>query len=138
MAKILIVEDNDELREFFVILLNLNKHAAIAVSTKKEIVTQIELLIPDLIIMDVMLGNEDGREICKEIKKSHKNIKILLMSASPKLLQNYKDCNADGTIEKPFELKSILDKIESLLEIKLEVPSLVLAKKWTLVKIGPH
>ena len=115
MAKILIVEDNVELTELIAILLEKNNHHVGKASSGEETFLQLDLLKPQLILLDIMLGKEDGRDICKEIKKTNKGIKIILISANAKLLENYEQCEADTIIEKPFELKIILNKIGELL-----------------------
>ncbi len=88
------------------------------VKSKSDLLLLIKSFSPDLIMLDIFLQGEDGREICKELRK-HKETKylcILLFSASSKELANYKDHGADGFIEKPFGLNGIIEKIEATLE----------------------
>ena len=72
---------------------------------------------PDLIIMDIMLGAQDGRNVCKQLKSQHetKHIPIIIMSASPGKLNGHKEHLADDILEKPFALSDLLSKMNKLL-----------------------
>ena len=69
---------------------------------------------PDLIIMDIDLNREDGRNICREIKSNPETmlIQIFLISGNHDLLENYAQYLANDFIQKPFEMSTILQKIE--------------------------
>ena len=117
MATILILDDSTELLEMLQIIFKMNGHTAILSNTKEIFLKELKICKPDLILIDIYLRHNDGREICKDLKKGEetKNIPVLLISASPDKLQAYKDCNADGMIEKPFDLDNLMSQIESLI-----------------------
>jgi len=115
MAKILIIDDNHDLRDFFSILLKKYGFETRTATSRDEIDSHLTLFNPDLIFLDVLLGNEDGRDLCKEIKKINKNITIILLSGNPQVLSNYDLYKADDIIEKPFEIKEILMKIKKFI-----------------------
>ena len=68
---------------------------------------------PDVILMDMWLSGEDGRDICKMIKQHQefKNIPVVIMSASRGLGDSAIESGAIDFIPKPFELEEILEKI---------------------------
>ena len=68
---------------------------------------------PDIILMDVILGQEDGRELCKSLRQDphYKQITLILFSASPKNLKDFRECGADGAIEKPFSMADLINQI---------------------------
>src|ERR1700735_3767534 len=104
MAKILVLEDNTDLLEFICILLERNKLEVKGCSSSNEMKLILESFIPDLLIIDVMIKDqnsrdEDGRELCKEFKANNKNIPVILTSANPKVLVNYDVWKADDIIE---------------------------------------
>ncbi len=71
---------------------------------------------PDVILMDVNLGGEDGRKICKMLKEEHLiHCPVILFSANPDNLKKFEEWLADGVIEKPFELKRLTETIGSYL-----------------------
>jgi DNA-binding response OmpR family regulator len=111
MKRILVVDDNDDLLEMFTQIFTINKYEVKTTSLKKDIIPLILRFQPHLILIDIMLSGADGREICRDIKETHKHIPIILISANANLLENYTDCNADDVIEKPFDLKELLEKV---------------------------
>lgn len=118
MSKIVIVDDSMDLLEVLRFFLEEKGYEVETVTTQQDLISIIQSFSPDLIILDIYLQGEDGREICKELRKqeSDKYLCILMFSASAKALINYKEYGADGYIEKPFGLNEIVTKIESTLE----------------------
>ena len=115
MAKILIIDDSPDLLDMLSMILKIRGHEIITSIDFLGSIKSINKFQPDLLILDVLLGSYNGRDICKEIKKFFPALPILLMSASSKLLLNFKDCNADAVLEKPFEMHVLNQTIASLL-----------------------
>lgn len=118
MSKIVIVDDSPDLLEVLKFFLEEKGYEVETVTRQNDLIPLIKSFSPDLIILDIYLQGEDGREICKKLRKQEetKYLCILMFSASPKALINYKEYGADGYIEKPFGLNEIVDKIEHTLE----------------------
>ena len=118
MSKILIVDDSADLLEVLKFFLEEKGYIVETVSNKSDLLPLTESFSPDLIILDIYLAGEDGREICKELRsrKGTRYLCILIFSASAPALEEYKEYGADGFIEKPFGLNDIIEKIESCLE----------------------
>lgn len=120
VSNILIIDDSVELLEVFEYFL---KEAGYTVRTAKSVPSIIPEIIsfkPDIILLDVKLNGYDGRDICKSLKghEDTKHIPIILMSAYPNALNNYAECLADETLEKPFNLADVKRKIELVLQSK--------------------
>lgn len=117
MSKLLIVDDSVALLEVMKNILERNGYVVKTLSRAPDIFKEINEFQPDLIILDIFLAGEDGREVCKEIKKNveTKDICVLVFSASPKTLENYDSYSADDYIEKPFDITTLVEKIESIL-----------------------
>ena len=120
MAKILIVDDSDDLLETLTMMLKVKEHEIITSNNFSDTVKSILSFHPDLLILDVLLGNSKGREMCKSIKKFFPVLPILLMSANPELLKDFEACNADAILEKPFDMYKLNDTINGLLKRKLQ------------------
>jgi DNA-binding response OmpR family regulator len=118
MARILIVEDYLDLVYFFSVFLEREGFQVKSVPSKKGIESNIDHFNPDLVLLDVKLSSDDGREICKAIKQMNKAIPVILMSTNPQLLENYIKYNADDIIEKPFDNDEVLNKINNILADK--------------------
>ena len=72
---------------------------------------------PDLILLDVMLADHDGRDICKKIKEdkdnSVANIPVIMISATHDLAQCLTQQGAPNDfVAKPFDMNNLLHKIE--------------------------
>src|ERR1700712_3266927 len=104
MARVLVIDDTQEHLLLLQMMLELKAHKVETASTKEECLAKLETFNPDIILLDVLLRNNySGRTLCKQIKKTSPHIYIILLSADQPSLKDYKQCNADGVIEKPFE-----------------------------------
>ena len=115
MAKILLIEDSPDLAEMLTLLLRLKSHDVVTASSNITAKQKIDNSPFDLILIDVWLGRDSGKELCKQIRKTDKKVPIILMSANPGLLKDYAECEANAVIEKPFNIKSITEQINALL-----------------------
>lgn len=72
---------------------------------------------PDLILLDIWMSGHDGRDICKQLKNDpqYNEIPILMISASRDIRQSALDAGANDFMEKPFEMDSLLNKVDFLL-----------------------
>ena len=118
MSKIIIVDDSEDILNVMRYFLEEKGYTIETVTNHDELIPLIKSFSPSIIILDIFLSGEDGREICRQLRKhqSTRHLCVLMFSASPKALTNYADYGADGFIEKPFSLTDIVDKIENVLE----------------------
>ncbi len=116
MSKILIVEDNRMIVEIISLLLQMEGYQTRAVIDPAELPFQVQTYQPDLIILDVMLGSTDGREICRQLKNSTQtmHIPIIMCSATDEFYQR-KDFGADDYILKPFDIDVMASKVKKQL-----------------------
>ena len=117
MSKLLIVDDSAALLEIMKNILERNEYKVKTLTNAKDIYNEIRVFQPDLLILDIFLAGNDGREICRELRKNveTKHICILVFSASPKTLEDYESYGADDFIEKPFNITNLVEKIKSVL-----------------------
>ena len=73
--------------------------------------------LPDLLLLDIWMSGEDGRDICKKLKQEPltKNIPVIMISASRDIKESAMDAGADDFLAKPFEMNDLLKKIEDLI-----------------------
>lgn len=109
MLKILIVEDEQAVREFLVKTFDMIGYITLAASTGKEALEIFEAQHPQAIFLDLMLPDKDGLEVLKEIKtKDPNNIVIVVSSKTEdKIIKKAKDLGAIEYITKPFFRESI-------------------------------
>ena len=118
LPRILIVEDNFELREF---LRDLFAPSYQVISAKdgqegKEMALK---YIPDLIISDIMMPGIKGNELCKILKNdvntSHITIILFTAKGAPESIVDGYDCGADDYIVKPFETELLVKKVNNII-----------------------
>ena len=68
---------------------------------------------PDLLLLDIWMSGEDGRDICKKIKEDEaiKGVPVIMISASRDIRESAMEAGADDFIAKPFEMNELLQKI---------------------------
>ena len=117
MKKILVVDDDVDILTVVQLVLDTNGFDVEAISNWKLIYSRIDTFKPDLILLDVSLGNQDGRNLCKQIKSSEeiKNIPIILFSANHNVQKSINECGANSFIAKPFDLKNLIEGINNQL-----------------------
>lgn len=112
MKKIFLVEDDTDIREMIEFLLVDLNYIVEAFSSAEEFYTGIDSHHPDLILLDIVLPDGDGSDICEEIKAAGEtsSIPVVLMSAhiDPRRLR--KSC-ADDFISKPFDIDDFTARI---------------------------
>lgn len=116
MQKILIVEDDEKLRNELETFLNNNGYQAETLKSFNHTIQDILNRNPNLLLLDVNLPNADGEYICKEIKKQS-NLPIIIVTSRNNEIDELLSLNygADHYITKPFHLQILLAKIASLL-----------------------
>ncbi len=70
--------------------------------------------LPDLLLLDIWMSGQDGRDICRYLKMNPetKHIPVILISASRDLAKSASDAGADDFLSKPFEMQELLEKVE--------------------------
>ena len=117
MKKILVVDDNEDILQIMKLFLNSKGFTVLTEPNGRETYNQVDNYQPDLIILDVFLGNSDGRQICNELKNDDrtKNIPIIIFSANAKPEEVMRACKADDFLSKPFELNDLLAVVNEYL-----------------------
>jgi DNA-binding response OmpR family regulator len=112
------VDDTRDILDALVIIMTMQGHEVKGVSTKAELFKELAIKKPDVLLLDVFLSYADGRDICKEIKSTqgYESISIVLISASPRLLDNFEECKADAILEKPFDLSHLVKLVDSFMQ----------------------
>ena len=114
MKKLLIVDDSTELLAMQR-LLSFYNFSVRGAKDRKSLMTEVEVFKPDVILLDVLLGEEDGRKICRELREqlANKNVAVILFSGSEKHIEDYQEWGADGAITKPFAINDLVNQLKS-------------------------
>lgn len=114
-SRILIVEDDHDILSIIDYLLTNAGYSTITSEDGEEIVSLIQETHPKLVLMDVRLGKNDGRELCKLVKQQHMQVPVVLMSAHRDLSDLYLKSCADNFIAKPFDIDQLVETVEHTL-----------------------
>jgi DNA-binding response OmpR family regulator len=120
MAKILIAEDERDIRELITFTLRFAGHQVIATSNGEEAYDAAMLEIPDLILLDVRMPRMSGYEACVQIKANKTTHKIPVVFLSAKGQESEVraglESGADEYILKPFSPEQLNEQIQTILE----------------------
>ena len=110
---ILIADDDDDIRELLSAVLNMKGYNVAAVT---DINPQDIKEKPDLILLDVLLGGKNGKDICSALKNysSTKDIPVIMFSGLSDAKQQCLAAGADEFILKPFKIPVLVNLIENL------------------------
>lgn len=125
VPKILIVEDDLDMQEMMVNFMQKNGFMVIAANNADELTEKLKSQRVDLILLDVMLGDENGISICREIRETN-NIPIIIvsaLSADQDRLSGF-EVGADDYIVKPFNPQILLAKVKAILKRGTKIASL--------------
>lgn len=115
---VLVVEDNDDIRNFLRLTLEPNFRVFESVDGESGIAKAIEL-IPDIIISDIMMPGVDGFELTKTLKKQEKtsHVPIILLTAKAGVENRIEglEVGADAYIPKPFSSDELHARINNLI-----------------------
>lgn len=116
---IYLVEDDESIRELLVYTLNGQGLVAEGFAYPSDFWHAMEKKIPDLVLLDIMLPEEDGLEILQKLrkKKETKNIPIAMLTAKGSEYDVVKglDGGADDYIPKPFRMMELVSRVKALL-----------------------
>jgi len=142
MNKILIVEDEDALRELIAFNLTKAGYDVIESENANDALIFIEEITPDLIILDVMMPGLKGTQLLQLLKRSPKfsNIPVIIISArsSESDIVEGLELGADDYITKPFSMKVLIAKIKILLRKKQEKTENIIEYKGIIVDLEKY
>ena len=115
--QIMIVDDDVDNLELMQLIFECAGYNARGSTTGKDIQQVQPGDLPDLILLDVELAEDEGGAICKHLKTNEltKAVPIIMLSAYVPIRQLRESYPADDFLAKPFELDILLDKVEKLL-----------------------
>ena len=119
MALIYIVEDDESIREIEEFALKNSGHKVLGFPDAKSFYKQMTEVIPDLVLLDIMLPDENGNEIVKKLRRNSntKKLPIILVTAKTAdidLVKGLED-GADDYIKKPFSVMELISRVKALL-----------------------
>lgn len=113
--KILVIDDDPAMTELVKILLTSADHVVLTTNSGKDGVGIVKAESPDVILLDLMMPEMDGWQVCKSIRKfSETPIIILSALDNPGMVARALDCGADDYIIKPVPSGVLIAHINNL------------------------
>jgi DNA-binding response OmpR family regulator len=121
MHTVLVVDDDQDILRLMADILGSRKYRVVTGRTGREALAKVREAMPDLVILDGMLPEVHGFEICRQLKSSERfrHIPVIMVSAvhtgwrfAADVKEKY---GADDYLEKPFETADLLRRVETLL-----------------------
>ncbi|MFN8459213.1 MAG: response regulator transcription factor [Anaerolineae bacterium] len=119
-ARILSIEDDPEMSTLIQLIFQRKGHHVIGVRRGELGLEFLKSLKPDVLLLDLMLPDIDGWEIYQQMKHDRElsKVPIIIVSARSQAqdaAKGFKITNNDCFIEKPFEIKALVDAVNSAL-----------------------
>jgi DNA-binding response OmpR family regulator len=112
-VKLIIVDDDIDLLEMVTLVLTTHGMQIKSLSDGKLLFDTVALERPDMILLDIYLGDTDGRSLCRQLKNTEEfsDIPVLLYSAGNISKASLTDSLADDFVQKPFDLTGLVNRI---------------------------
>ncbi|MDR3051919.1 MAG: response regulator transcription factor [Oscillospiraceae bacterium] len=128
MPKIMIVDDDPNIRELICVLLKGGGFDACEAKDGRDALQKITAENPDLAVIDLMMPNMDGYELCRSLRKYYDNLPVLMLTAKGELAAKAAgfDAGTDDYLTKPFEGDELLMRVRALLRrYKIEASQMI-------------
>ena len=122
MPSILVVDDEDQIRHLIRETLEQVGYHITEACDGKEAFQQYRLAPADLVIMDILMPNQDGLETTVALRREFPDVKVIVITGGSDMIGmlNFLDVakmlGAHSTLQKPFEMKTLLDTVQAELQ----------------------
>lgn len=152
MNRILIIEDDESIRDGIKTFLLSNSYLVDTAPDGAAGIEAVKKRTPDLVILDLTLPKISGESVCREIKKDHPNLPVIILTAKNKtsdVLTGF-GMGADDYISKPFELEELTARMKARLkstsdsealsvgDLSLDPQSMVVKRSGKDILLTPH
>ncbi|ATW25771.1 response regulator transcription factor [Candidatus Formimonas warabiya] len=117
MSRIMIVDDDNYIRELVSTLLKNEGFRTDEATDGRDALQKFSKTIPDLCIIDIMMPNMDGFELCRNIRRYYEDMPVLMLTAKGEISQKVKgfEQGTDDYLTKPFEAPELILRVKALL-----------------------
>jgi len=115
---VLVIEDNHAILDVITLILQSESYKVNGLNKSADMLMHIEQFRPDLIILDIMLPDADGRDLLKILRSdtTTEHIPVLMISARyTEQNVQHGEFKPNGFLAKPFDIDDLLDRIEGIL-----------------------
>jgi len=123
--RILLVEDEENIRDVVKLNLEMEDYEVVSVDNGRDAIRTINEQHFDLLILDVMLPEIDGFQICEQVRLTNMEVPIIFLTAKDTTTDRINGLKkgADDYLTKPFSLEELLLRVQNLLKRSTKEPS---------------
>lgn len=114
--KVLVIDDDAAILDSLKLILEFDGYEVQTMCKGAAVFELASEQLPHVILLDMWLSGEDGRDICRAIKSDGniKHLPVIMISANQGLEQSARDAGADAFIAKPFNITDVLDAVKKM------------------------
>lgn len=112
---VLIIDDEEHVRMLYAEELKAQGYAFVTSDGSGDALSLVEKHSPDLVILDVKLGEKSGLDVLQELRCRYASLPVILCTAYESFRHELKSIAADAYVVKSYDCSELMDKVESLL-----------------------
>ena len=116
MAKILVIDDEQHIRELYTLELTNEGYGVDSRASCANLPSVIEHSKPDLVVLDIRLVDSDGLEVLLKLRENHADLRVIMCSAYDSYRHDVRAIAADAYVVKSFDLSELKMKVKLALE----------------------
>ena len=134
MYRVLVVEDDADINALLQESLRLEGYDSVGALTGAVAMAEVERRLPDLVLLDQMLPDLDGLEICRLLRADTRTARVPIIFLTARAGEEERvrglSSGADDYVTKPFSMRELMLRVESLLRRASSLPQIRLAPAW--------
>jgi two-component system, OmpR family, response regulator len=124
IPKVLVVDDEPNIRELVEVALKFHGCAVAVSANGKDALHQAETYDPDLMILDVMLPDMDGFEVCRSLRTNGNDVPVIFLTARDTTSDTIRGLTLGGDdyVTKPFSVEALVARVRAVLRRTTRAP----------------
>ena len=121
MARIFLVDDENHIRALYAEELAEVGHQVTTAASGRNLLRKIALLQPEVVVLDIKIGNYDGLELLQDIRNRYYSLPIILCSSYDQFKEDPRSISADYYVVKSFDLSGLKIAIQRAIEAEASI-----------------
>ena len=124
IPKVLVVDDEPNIRELVEVALKFHGCAVAVSASGKDALHQAEIYEPDLMVLDVMLPDMDGFEVCRTLRAEGNDVPVIFLTARDTTSDTIRGLTLGGDdyVTKPFSVEALVARVRAVLRRTTRTP----------------
>ncbi len=124
IPKVLVVDDEPNIRELVEVALKFHGCAVAVSATGKDALHQVGVYEPDLMVLDVMLPDMDGFEVCRALRTEGNDVPVIFLTARDTTSDTIRGLTLGGDdyVTKPFSVEALVARVRAVLRRTTRAP----------------